>query len=162
VGKAWGDGGGFLLGLAEKHGELLDGGHGDVAAVVSRKKRLALEVEEEDGGRHGERLVACPGRGLRSGRGGGSSEEFEMDGRVVVEAGTSRAGWVARFPHRLVKLAYLMEPQERAWGVDVLIAQRRLGRGCRRRALSLKLVPSFTAVKCEMPLQHRNTQRQPA
>lgn len=48
-----------------------------------------------------------------------------------------------------------MESAERAWGVDVLIAQRRTGRGRRcRRALSLKMASSFTAVKCEMPLQH--------
>lgn len=81
VGEAWGDGRGFLLGLAEKHGELLDGGHGDVTAVVSRKERLALEVEEEDGGRHGERLVAGPGRGLRSESGWGLRGSFEEGSR---------------------------------------------------------------------------------
>lgn len=119
VGEAWGDGRGLLLGLAEKHGELLDGGHGDVAAVVSRKERLALEVEEEDGGSHGKRLFSGPGRGLRSGSGVGDRGSSEESSRWTLDgwsprAGTSRAGWVARFPQRLVESTYLMESAERA------------------------------------------------
>lgn len=37
----------FLLGIAEQGREAFDGGHGDVAPVVSCQERLALEVEEE-------------------------------------------------------------------------------------------------------------------
>lgn len=57
-----------------------------------------------------------------------------MDGWSSRRAGTSRVGCVARFPQRLVESAYLMESAERAWGVDVGVAQRRLGRGSCRRA----------------------------
>jgi hypothetical protein len=84
VGEARRHGGAVFFGLAEQHGELLDGGHGDVAAVVARQKglqaavstelppgtpraHLALEVEEEDGRRHcGESRGVCVGGDSRA------------------------------------------------------------------------------------------------
>ncbi len=53
VGEAGWDGRGLVFGFAEEDGEFLDGGHGDVAAVVAGEERLAFEVEEEEGGGHG-------------------------------------------------------------------------------------------------------------
>jgi len=53
VGEARGDSRGLFFGLAQQHGELLDGRHGNVTAIVPCKERLPLEVEEENSGRHG-------------------------------------------------------------------------------------------------------------
>ena len=52
VAEAGRDGGGLFLGVGEEDGEFLDGARGDVAAVVAREERLALEVEEEEGRGH--------------------------------------------------------------------------------------------------------------
>lgn len=41
-------GGGLFFGFRQENGELLDGAHGNVSAVVARQEGLALEVEEED------------------------------------------------------------------------------------------------------------------
>lgn len=54
VGETWRDGGGFFFGFAEEDGEVFDRGHGNVSSVVTGEEGLALEVEEEEGGCHGE------------------------------------------------------------------------------------------------------------
>ncbi len=76
VGETGWHGGAFFFGFGEEDGEFLDGGHGDVAAVVAGEEGLdevvsgfacarvegdgvacfALEVEEEYGGGHGQGL----------------------------------------------------------------------------------------------------------
>ena len=53
-GEAGGYGGGFFFCVGEEGGEVFDGGHGDVAAVVAREEGFAFEVEEEDCGGHDE------------------------------------------------------------------------------------------------------------
>lgn len=42
MGETWRYGGAFFFGFAEENGELLDGRHGDVAPIVSRKKGLTV------------------------------------------------------------------------------------------------------------------------
>jgi len=42
----------LFLRVKQKRHELLDRRHGNVASIVARKKRLALQVEEEDSRRH--------------------------------------------------------------------------------------------------------------
>ena len=51
--EAGGYGGGFFFCVGEEGGEVFDGGHGDVAAVVAREEGFAFEVEEENCGGHG-------------------------------------------------------------------------------------------------------------
>lgn len=61
VGEAWCWCLAVLLGLKDEGQELLDGGHGDVTAVVSRNQDLALEIQDEDGGHCGCHLSeSCP------------------------------------------------------------------------------------------------------
>lgn len=53
IGEAWCRSLALLLSLENQGQKLLDGRHGNVAAVVARNQDLALEIKNEDGGHCG-------------------------------------------------------------------------------------------------------------
>jgi hypothetical protein len=57
VGDAGGWGGILFFGIEEKWHKLVDSRHGNVSSVVSGKKGLSLEVEEEDRRCHFEETI---------------------------------------------------------------------------------------------------------
>lgn len=62
VGEAWWNGGGFLFGFAKEDRELLDGGHGDITAVVSGQQGLSSNIKSATHPISGRQL--CSGRTL--------------------------------------------------------------------------------------------------